>query len=159
MSDPIVPSTPTYHILKLPSTFGIQPQRVSWSDNKLAPLPGRGDRSSTSLGDDIDPALMIEKPWTSFGCNHLSGDSMKNEFSGDSIEDLWQIQKRSSEGDEPYRNRFSDLQIIYLRDFKRYCFLFVSRPSSVKPIFLNLHVFRNLKLKQKTWRVTASISF
>jgi hypothetical protein len=71
--------------LKLPSTFGLQPQRVSWSDNKLAPLPGRGDRSSASLGDDIDPALMIDKAWTSFGCNHLSGDSMKDEFSGDSI--------------------------------------------------------------------------
>jgi hypothetical protein len=48
-------------------------------------LPGRGDRSSASLGDDIDPALMIDKAWTSFGCNHLSGDSMKDEFSGDSI--------------------------------------------------------------------------
>jgi hypothetical protein len=37
---------------------------------------------------------------------------MKNEFSGDSIEDLWQIQKGSSEGDESYRDRFSDLLII-----------------------------------------------
>jgi hypothetical protein len=36
------------------------------------------------LGDDIDPALMIDKAWTSFGCNHLSGDSMKDRFSGDS---------------------------------------------------------------------------
>jgi hypothetical protein len=32
-----------HSFLKLPSTFGLQPQRVSWSDNKLAPLPGRGD--------------------------------------------------------------------------------------------------------------------
>jgi len=38
--------------LKLPSTFSLQPQRVSWSDNKLAPLPGRGYWSSASLGDD-----------------------------------------------------------------------------------------------------------
>ena len=28
---------------------------------------------------------MIDKAWTYFGCNHLSGDSMKDEFSGDSI--------------------------------------------------------------------------
>jgi hypothetical protein len=33
----------------------------------------------------LDPALMIDKAWTSFGCNHLSSDSMKDEFSGDSI--------------------------------------------------------------------------
>jgi hypothetical protein len=33
----------------------------------------------------LDPDLMIDKAWTSFGCNHLSGDSMKDEFSGDSI--------------------------------------------------------------------------
>ena len=32
----------------------------------------------------LDPALMIDKVWTSFGCNHLSGDSMKDEFGGDS---------------------------------------------------------------------------
>ena len=50
-------------------------------------LPGRGDRSSFSLGDDIYPTLMIDKAWTSFGCNHLSGDSMKDEFSGDSTKD------------------------------------------------------------------------
>ena len=39
---------------KLPSIFDLQPQRVSWSDNKLAPLPGRGDWSSTFLGDDTE---------------------------------------------------------------------------------------------------------
>ena len=53
----------------------------------MASLPGRGDRSSASLGDDIDPSLMIDKAWTSFVCNHLSGDSMKDEFSGDSMKD------------------------------------------------------------------------
>ena len=30
---------------------------------------------------------MIDKVWTSFGCNHLSGDSMKDEFSGNSMKD------------------------------------------------------------------------
>jgi hypothetical protein len=49
------------------------------------PLLGRGDQSSTFLGHDIDPTLMIDKAWTLFGCNHLSGDSMKDEFSGNSI--------------------------------------------------------------------------
>jgi hypothetical protein len=81
----------------------IFPKRVSYQASptySLGEFPGvitnwrrcRGEeiRSSASLGDDIDPALMIDKAWTSFGCNHLSGDSMKDdsmkdEFSGDSI--------------------------------------------------------------------------
>jgi hypothetical protein len=33
----------------------------------------------------LDLALMIDKAWTSIGCNHLYGDSMKDEFNGDSI--------------------------------------------------------------------------
>ena len=32
----------------------------------------------------LDPALMIDKAWTSIGCNHLSGDSMKDGSVGDS---------------------------------------------------------------------------
>ena len=48
-------------ILKLPGIFKLQPRRVSWRANKLVPLPRSGDWSSASLGDDIVPALMIDK--------------------------------------------------------------------------------------------------
>ena len=82
----VIPLIHTYKIqkqfyLKLPSIFVLQPQRVSWSDNKLAPLSGnrRLKLKINSLGDDIDPALMIDKVWTWIGCNHLSGDSMKED--------------------------------------------------------------------------------
>jgi hypothetical protein len=33
----------------------------------------------------LDPALMIDKAWTSIDCNHLSSDSMEDKFNGDSI--------------------------------------------------------------------------
>jgi hypothetical protein len=48
---PIDPPTEKYLFLKLPSTFGLQPQRVSWSDNKMAPLPGRGVQKLIFLGE------------------------------------------------------------------------------------------------------------
>ena len=38
--------TQKHSFLKLPSTSGLQPQRVSWSDNKLAPLPGKSSKLS-----------------------------------------------------------------------------------------------------------------
>jgi hypothetical protein len=53
---------------KLPGISDLQPRRVSWSDNKLAPLPGRGDRSSASLGDDIDLVLDDRQEVDTIGC-------------------------------------------------------------------------------------------
>ena len=52
--DPHIQNTKNKIYLKLPSIFDPQPQRVSWSDNKLASLSGRGDRSSAFLGDDTE---------------------------------------------------------------------------------------------------------
>ena len=61
--DPILPiiEWTIERIIKLQGIFELQPRRVSWSDNILASLLGRGDWSSTSLGHDIDPTLMIDK--------------------------------------------------------------------------------------------------
>ena len=63
---------------KLPGILELQPRGVSWSDNKLVPLPGKGDWSSASLGDDIDPCFDDRQ---SLGVilvvNHLFGDSIE----------------------------------------------------------------------------------
>ena len=130
--------------LKLPSTFGLQPQRVSWRDNKLAPLSGRGDRSSASLGDDIDLLLDDRKEidtirlYIFYLATPLTKWLPKELTPGQTQKAHWQhqflIQKKSSARAKHCTGRPPDLQLRLIQVFQLILIFLYLKSFWLKPL-------------------------